>query len=350
MKFRFNNKARPTRRVRRVVLATMGILVIIIVAGGLVVRQAYYDNLQARSTAPAAIVVTIVPGSTNAQIARLLQEKGVIRSDWAFVWYLRTHKGLDHLKAGTYLLSSDQDVSRIVTVLITGQIATELVTVLPGKRLDQIRAGLIKDGFTAEAVDQALDPARYQDHPALRDKPPEANLEGYLYPDSFQKIAETTPGDIIKLSLDQMDRYLTPDIRAKFTSQGLTVHQGVMLASLVEQEVGNPDDRPQVAQVFLKRKAIGMQLGSDVTAFYGAILAGQPPSVSYDSPYNTRLHDGLPPGPISNVSANSLQAVATPAATDWLFFVAGDDGKTYFSMTNEEHEELVRTHCTKLCQ
>ncbi len=93
-----------------------------------------------------------------------------------------------------------------------------------------------------------------------------------------------------------------------------------------------------------------MNLGSDVTAFYGAIIAGQPPTVAYDSPYNTRIHSGFPAGPISNVSESSLEAVAYPATTDWLFFVAGDDGITYFSKTNEEHEALTAQHCKKLCE
>jgi len=90
-------------------------------------------------------------------------------------------------------------------------------------------------------------------------------------------------------------------------------------------------------------------LGSDVTAFYGAFIDGEEPSVFHDSPYNTRLYEGFPPGPISNVSEVSLQAVANPSKTDYLYFVAGDDGKTYFSRTNEEHEALTEQHCKTLC-
>ncbi len=146
-----------------------------------------------------------------------------------------------------------------------------------------------------------------------------------------------------------MQERLNPDIRAAFTKRGLTVHQGVILASITEQEVSNASDRPVVAQVFLKRMQDGMQLGSDVTAFYGAIIAGKEPTVFYDSPYNTRIHNGLPPGPISNVSASSLQAIANPAGTNYVYFVAGDDGKTYFSNTLAEHEALTKEHCKKLC-
>ncbi|MGH7238313.1 MAG: endolytic transglycosylase MltG, partial [Candidatus Saccharimonadales bacterium] len=110
-----------------------------------------------------------------------------------------------------------------------------------------------------------------------------------------------------------------------------------------------PADRAQVAQVFLKRLKIGMPLGSDVTAYYGAIAAGQTPSVNYDSPYNTLLHKGLPPGPISAVSDGSLNAVAHPASTNWLYFVTGDNGQTYYSNTLEQHNAQTSTYCHQKC-
>jgi UPF0755 protein len=127
------------------------------------------------------------------------------------------------------------------------------------------------------------------------------------------------------------------------------VHQAIILASIVEQEVGLKTDRPIVAQVFLKRYKEEIPLGADPTARYGAIMNGREPSVLYDSLYNTRIHKGLPPGPIGNVSVTSIEAVAFPAQTSWLYFVAGDDGVTHFSKTLEEHEELTRKYCTKLC-
>ena len=89
--------------------------------------------------------------------------------------------------------------------------------------------------------------------------------------------------------------------------------------------------------------------GSDTTTTYGAVAAGLAPDLNYDSPYNTHLHTGLPPVPISTVNANSLAAAAHPAATDWLFFVTGDDGTTHFSHTVEEHEALTAKYCHELC-
>lgn len=354
MKFRRGKTVKSNRQNKRILAVIAGLLVVLLIASAVVVRKTYQDNLLPVGGSTAGETFTVEPGSSVAIIADTLKAKGLVRSDWAFEWYVR-NKGLnDDIKAGTYLLNPSMSVSDIVNVLIEGRIATDLVTILPGQRLDQVKAGLVKAGFDAAAIDQALDPAQYKDHPALSDKPADATLEGYLYPESFQKTADTKVADIISLSLDEMALHLTPEVRQAFSKQGLTLHQGVTLASIVLQEVGqnSSEDQPQVAQVFLKRYKIGMQLGSDVTAFYAAAVNGKDKNVvgvGFDSPYNTRLHSGLPPGPIGNVTDSAIKAVAFPAQTDWLYFVAGDDGNTYFSKTLAEHEALTAQHCTKLC-
>ncbi len=345
-------KERPRRffRTGRIVSMIIVLLLAALVAGVIFIHRTYNNNLKPVSSDNTPYIVTIEPNSTPAAIADILYKKGLIRNDWVFEWYVRRNQIGDELKAGTYVLRQSQSVSEITQTLKEGKISTDLVTILPGKRLSKVRDALIESGFTPAAVDAALDPKQYADHPALTDKPPKASLEGYLYPESFQKTAETTPQQIIRQSLDEMQLRLTPQIREAISKQGLTLHQGIILASIVEQEVSNAPDRAQAAQVFLKRYKEDLPLGSDVTAFYGAVLAGKEPLVTYDSPYNTRLHKGLPAGPISNVSEGSLNAVAFPAQTEWLYFVAGDDGKTYFSKTLEEHEALTAQHCNKLCE
>lgn len=312
-------------------------------------RYYYHQNLQAVSASQHNQLINIPTGSSVHEIAVKLQAAGLIRSTWAFEWYIRNHGLRDQLEAGSYNLRPNQTVRDIVNVLFQGQVAVDLFTILPAQRMDQIRNALLKAGYSDADINNALNPDRYQDHPALVDKTRGASLEGYLYPESFQKITSTKPETIIRASLDQMQKHLTPELRAGIVRQGLTVHEGVILASIIEQEVGKPSDRSIVAQVFLKRLREGTPLGSDVTAIYGAILANKSPSLIYDSLYNTHIHTGLPPGPISNVSMTSLAAVAQPASSDYLFFVAGDDGTTYFSRTLEEHQALTKQHCQKLC-
>ena len=114
--------------------------------------------------------------------------------------------------------------------------------------------------------------------------------------------------------------------------------------------MSNLKDKPVVASVFYNRLNSGNRLESDVTVLYGAVNDGQEPSLNYDSPYNTFTNKGLPIGPISNVSNESLMAVADPKNSNYLFFVAGDDGVTYFSKTLADHERAVAEHCKKLCE
>lgn len=347
---RFNHHRQVAHRWKRIWLIVAAVAVVGGAGSVLGVRYMYNQNLRPLSASQKSIQITIPSGATVTDIAQTLHDKGIIRAGWAFEWYVRTNALRDRLQAGTYSLRPNQSVADIASILTNGAVETDLVTILPGQRLDQIRAMLIHNaGFSAEAVDKALNPSLYTDHPVLADKPVNASLEGYLYPDSYQKTGTTTPEAIIRASLDEMQKHLTPSLRAAIVKQGLTVHEGVILASIVEQEVSKSADKPTVAQVFLSRLRQHMALGSDVTAFYGAIIAGETPSVTYKSAYNTHYNLGLPPGPISNVSDASLEAVAKPAHTDYLFFVAGDDGVTYFSHTNEEHEALTKQHCKTLC-
>lgn len=343
------------RRWPKVLLAVLLVTAVLILASVVLVRRAYDENLRPVNSTEKSQVVTVPPGSSAREIAQLLESQGLIRSDWAFEWYVNSQNVREQLQAGTYALRPSQSVQEIVAALTQGNISTNLVTILPGQRIDQIRDSLINDGFAPAAVDKALNPRAYSSHPALVDKPPAANLEGYLYPESFHKTTQTDPEEIIRASLDEMQRYLTPQVRAGLVRQGLTAHEGVILASIVEQEVGHEDqqrdlsDKKKVAQVFLRRLKEDKALESDATAGYGAILAGEEPRLSFPSAYNTYQNKGLPPGPISNVGQNSLLAVADPAQTDFLFFVSGDDDVTYFSKTIEEHEALTEQHCKKKC-
>ncbi len=335
---------------RMFAFVTMIVLVVVTV----VIRQFYSQALGPVSASQQNILITIPSGASIKEMAINLENQGVIKQDWAFEWYVRNNNVRDKLQAGTYYLRPNQGVKLVVETLTQGKIATNLFTILPGHRLDQIRSALINNGgFTEKEVDTALKPENYNNHPALKDLPAGASLEGYLYPESFQKTTETKPETLIRQSLDEMQKHLTPDIREAFEKHGLTLHEGIKLASIVEREASNPEDRRVVAQVFLRRLKQDVLLQSDPTAVYGAIKAGKVfsvgESIGFDSEYNTYKYSGLPPGPISNVSAVSLGAVAKPADTDFLYFVAGDDGKTYFSHTIAEHERLVSEHCKKLC-
>lgn len=324
-------------------------LLVVVGAAVLLARDYYNRNLQPVSSSQTAVTVTIPTGSTLDEISALLANKRLIRKSSVFTQYVRSQNIQDQLQAGTYSLRPSQSVQEITDILVQGNVVKKLFTIIPGQRLDQIKSSMINAGFKTGEVEAAFNPALYSHYSALADKPDSASLEGYLYPDSYQRIAATTPRTIIGQSLDEMQKHLSQNIRDGFAAHGLTVHKGITLASIVEQEVAKPADRTQVAQVFLSRIGKGMKLESDVATKYGDILAGHAFSLSYDTPYNVYLHAGLPPTPIGNVTDSSMQAVAHPAGTSWLYFVSGDNGNTYFSNNLKDHESLTRQYCHKLC-
>jgi conserved hypothetical protein TIGR00247 len=316
------------------ILIVLAALVVLAAAGGLWVRSAYLNGLKpVDSSSQEVRTITIESGATPAEIAEQLKNAGLIRSTWVFRWFVNRSGVQGSLQAGTYELSPSQSLEQIVAILSHGKVTTNPIAILPGQRLSSIREMLITEGFSERDVDAALNPANYADHPALTDKPLGASLEGYLYPESFHKTSATTPQEIVKQALDEMAKALTPDIREGIKAQGLTVHEGIILASVVGKEVSdnNPDDRPKVAQVFLKRLKIGMKLQSDATNNY-------PPS------FDTYSIAGLPPEPLSNVTQSMLAAVASPASTDYLYFVTGRDCVTRFSATLAEHEAFIQQH------
>ncbi|HSX36822.1 MAG TPA: endolytic transglycosylase MltG [Patescibacteria group bacterium] len=316
-------------------------LVALALVAAITIWRVYESNIRPLDHDQTPYNVVIPSGSTPIQIGNQLKTAGLIRSPWAFEWYTRFHGQERKLQAGTYAIKSSESVAQIATTMEQGKIVRNLVIILPAQRLDQIKDAFTTAKFDKSAVDKAFDPAQYNDISVLSDKPASASLEGYLYPDTFQRDPSTDPAVIIRESLQEMNQHVTPDIRSAFASEGLSVYQGITLASIVEQEVSKPADRTQVAQVFLSRLKQGTVLGSDVTYFYSQHVK--------DTAYDTTSNKGLPPGPISNVSDNSLQAVAHPASTNWLYFVTGDDGTTYFSTTLDEHNQQIQKYCHKLC-
>lgn len=334
---------------RRVWMLALSLLLVVVV-GAIIVHQKYNRQLAPVSANQTSQIFVVEKGSSVQEIAEQLESKQLIRSAWAMGLYVHSKELGNKLQAGTYAFSPSQSTKDIVTTLTKGKVTSRLVTILPGRRIDQVRSDFINYGFEPAAVDQALDPAGYSDLPALAFKPTNVTtLEGFLWPDSFQKDDDTPPSAIIRQSLIEMGNRLTPDVQAAFASHGLTTYQGIILTSIIGQEVSRPADQAQAAQVFLTRLKSGIMLGSDVTAKYGAILAGRAPDLTYNSPYNTAIHVGLPPTPISTITSNSLAAATKPAATDWLYFVSGDDGTTHFSKTLEEHQALTSKYCHKLC-
>lgn len=342
------NKPSLFKRLRKGPIV-VALVLALLVGGGFGLHAWYNRNLGAVSSSHRVTYFPIASGSSLQEIAEDLKRAHLIRSVTAFEAYVRGRQLYSKMQAGTYALTPSMSTPTIVSKIVNGEVSRSYLTILPGKTVKQIRQTFKESGYSDNELDAAFDPDTYPDEPVLASLPAGASLEGFLYPDSFQKVTDTSAQAIIKESLEEMEKHLTPDIVSGFSDQGLNVYQGVTLSSIVYQESGDPSDEPTVAQVFLLRLKQGMGLGSDVTAFYAAGLVGQGHTLGVDSPYNTRIHTGLPPGPIGNMTEDALKAVAHPANTDYLFFVAGDNGVLHFSHTEAEHEQAIKQFCTKEC-
>lgn len=336
------------------------VVIVLLIAGLLAARSWYNSNLgpvDSSSTKP--VNFTVVSGSTVHEIGDDLKRADLIRSSQAFVTYVRGKNLFSQLQAGTYTFSQSMSTPQIVDKMVKGDVAKDLLTIPAGKTIKQIRQIFKNAGYNDAELDIALSPVTYAGHPALASLPKGATLEGYIYPDSYQKTNTTPPTAIIRQSLDQMQKHLTSQITNGFAARGLSTYQGIILASIVEKESGNPKYNATIAQVFESRLKQDMVLGSDVTALYGAVadnveLSEDPEAaaaiaISHDSPYNTRIHAGLPPGPISNMTEDSLRAVAFPSNTDYLYFVNGGDCVIHFSHTEAEHEAAIAKYGAKEC-
>lgn len=342
---------KPRRKKKWIVWLSILILLIVLAAGGVIGGKWWYDEQlkPVSSDTSVWIRVTIETGSTPDQISKLLKDKGVIRSDIVFSFYTQQRGVQNQLQAGTYSLKPSESLADIVTHLVGGNTDEFSLTFLPGDTLANNRERFLKAGYTEAEVDAALTQA--YDHPALVTKPATADLEGYIYGETYSFTGDATPAQILTRTFDELEKQIVKyDLIAAYKKQGLTLYQGITLASIIQREVSGEQDEKQVAQVFLKRLKDGMPLGSDVTYIYAAKKLGVTATPGLDSPYNTRIHKGLPPGPISVPGLSALRAVAAPLPGDYNYFLAGDDGKTYFARTYAEHEANITNHCQKGCQ
>ena len=302
-------------------------------------------------------LIKIASGSTPAQIGDELQSQSIIRSSIAFNLYIKMSNNNKNLQAGTYRLSPAETIPQIVNHLVNGSVDQFSITFYPGATLvDNTNATKKYDvttvlknaGYSDADITAAL--KMTYDSPLFANKPASADLEGYIYGETYNFNVGATVQDILTSVFQQYYSVVQKNnLVAGFASHGLNLYEGITLASIVQRESGNKTDQPQVAQVFYSRLASGMTLGSDVTYQYIADKTGVARDPNLNSPYNTRRFAGLPPGPIAVPGLTAMQAVANPASGDYLFFLSGDDNITYFAKTEAEHQANVINHCAVKC-
>ncbi|HEY6736849.1 MAG TPA: endolytic transglycosylase MltG [Candidatus Saccharimonadia bacterium] len=324
---------------RRTRLLALGLLTLV-AAGLTVAYMSYRLGLRPAGTSTTKQTVIIKPGQNAPAIADTLRAAGLIRDRNAFVSYINFHGLRAKLKAGTYTFAPSEAATDIAQAIAGGHTLVRRLLVPEGYTLSQIRAAAGDLGLNAAAFNAALADAHGQAF--LAGKPAGVSLEGYLFPDSYEVGPATTASQLIGAMLDNFGQKVGAEYVRAFAAEGLTLHQGLTLASVVEKEVNNAADRPVVAQIFLKRYKSGQPLGSDVTAEYASKLLGLSGlDINANSPYNTRRFAGLPPGPICSPGLSSLDAVARPATTDYLYFLSDKNGVTHFAKTFAEHQANI---------
>ena len=286
------------------------------------------------------IFVDIPIGSSTTHIAKQLQASGVIRNQLAFdIWrWIRRGK----LKAGEYRFDHPMPLTQVYEQIARGEVFTVAVTVPEGATVFEVANRLEQAGISSREVFLNQQPRLAE---LVSDIDPQAKtLEGYLFPDTYRFSR--------KISATQIAAAMVHRFRTIATELGLkeNVHKVVTLASLVERETAVQAERPLVASVFENRLAKRMPLMTDPSVIYGLEVRDQWRGAIYksdlgrDTPYNTYIHPGLPPGPIANPGLPSLRAAMNPPQTDYLYFVAADanpQGKSLFSTTLEEHTKNV---------
>jgi UPF0755 protein len=332
---------RPRRTWRR---AGLLVLLVLLLGGAGTVLTWRHETTSVRvaaGTPPVRLVVA--PGSSAETVGQQLRALGLVRHPAVFRLLARVRGLGGELKAGEYALKGPLSLEEILETLARGDVVRRDVTIPEGRTLEETARlagaqGLDVEGF----LESARDPA------AIHDLDPKApDLEGYLFPDTYEIPLAADPAHRLVRRMVQRFREVIEAEAERIEDQGFTVREVVTLASLVELETARAEERPRIAAVFLNRLRRGMLLQTDPTVIYALKQAGRwngnirRRDLDIDSPYNTYRHPALPPGPIGSPGRGAIRAVLHPADTRDLYFVSRNDGTHQFSETLREHNRAV---------
>ncbi|PWK05097.1 endolytic transglycosylase MltG [Tumebacillus permanentifrigoris] len=327
-------------------------LSILLLGGGLYYVQ---NQLQPPNTSGQAVEINIEEGATAATVGQRLAELNMIKNPTLFKWYLSYQGTSANLKIGKYYLKQGMSTEEIARVLVEGDAKFNTVkfTIPEGLTVEQIGDALVKQNvvkdkqaFLNEVDKGAFDNAFVKEIPANTGI--KHRLEGYLFPETYEVYQDATPHQVVETMLRQTQATMSAEWQEQLKKQGLSLHSALTIASLVEREARVDQERSIISGVIQNRLKAEppMKLQIDATVQY--ILGKQKETLLFkdleiESPYNTYLHEGLPPGPIAAPGRNSIQAALYPAAHDFYFYVTKNDGTGghYFAHTFEEHEKNI---------
>ena len=297
-------------------------------------------------------LLTIERGTTGSKLAALLEQENILEHADLLPWLLKLQPQLNKVKAGTYSLTGVKTLQDLLDMINSGKEAQFSVKFIEGKTFKEWRKNL----ENAPHLKQALQGKTDKEIMALLDIPAVAkavyewnNMEGWLYPDTYNYTPNSTDLELLKRSATRLQKALDKAWNERDENLPLAdPYQMLILASIVEKETGIAAERPQVASVFINRLKANMKLQTDPTVIYGMgeSYTGniRKKDLETITPYNTYMIEGLPPTPIAMVSESALQAVAHPAKTDFYYFVADGSGGHKFTRNLNEHNKAVQEY------
>lgn len=315
--------------------------VVLVLVCGFLGSQWLLAPLDDPSAEPRVQSVDIPEGASLQHVASLLAERGLIRSQTGFL-FLGKLTGADRrIRPGEYALHAGLRPLQILSDMVEGRVRLHAVTIPEGFSVAQVAARLAGEGLVDERTFLALT----EDRDFIRTLDLSVpTLEGYLFPTTYHFPKSTNPREIIRTMVAFTWKAFTPELRARANEKGMTIHEVLTLASVIEKETGIASERPLISAVFHNRLRRGIPLQSDPTVIYALESFDgnlRKRDLSVESPYNTYRVRGLPPGPIANPGAESIAAALHPAEASYLYFVSRNDGTHHFSSTLAEHNRAV---------
>jgi len=331
-------------------LSCIGILLFsILLAGGFVAWQSYHFWFQSPTKDAETVLYTVEAGAGFSSIADDLAEQHIINSKNWFKFYTIINGTASDLKAGVFELKPGMSYSDIMKTLMVAPNSEEVSITFPEGYTVKQMGELVAEKFNITPEEWSVmtgvnSPLNNHNFVLTAQKPAGVDLEGYLFPDTYRFFVEATAEDIVEVMLDTMENRLV-DTGAfnsdfKFQSEISNLHELLTTASILEREVRTSQDIPQVADIIYKRLKIGMPLQMDSTVNY--FTGNNTPSISLadrdiESPYNTYLNTGLPPGPISNPGIDSLKAAVSPKTNDYYYFLTDAKGEVFYGVAFDQH-------------
>ncbi len=293
-------------------------------------------------------IVLIERGWTLPRIAEALHSQGIIQSSSIFRWYVWLAFEPSSLKAGEYQFEGPHNLPAVLEKLLLGQVHHYRITIPEGLILEEVAERLTENGFGEE--NQFLEAMKEIDRIRDWDPAAEINLEGYLFPDTYFFPRGVKEGAIVRSMIESFRQTWTPEHSRRARELQLSIREVVTLASLIEKETALDQERPLVSAVFHNRLQQNLKLACDPTVIYAVKQVKEFDGIIHqsdldlDSPYNTYLYPGLPPGPIANPGLESIEAALYPAQVDYLYFVSTNDGSHYFSNNYRDHNRAVQQY------